>query len=209
MTKLDKWTTLCAVALVVGPLLACKKEEPPPPIESAAAPAPEPPKEEPKKEEPKKDEVKRYGDKEKEERGTVKVTVFSAKIYKEADDTTDHIATLSRGTLVNRKARMGNWVLIDYPSGVGVLSPAWIFSKHLSTIVEKVDVDAVLKQDAGVVIVDAGVAKVDASAAKPDAAAAQPDAAAAKPDAAAAKADAAAAPTKGRLKLPFKVPGSK
>ncbi|HMR10066.1 MAG TPA: hypothetical protein PKA88_30025 [Polyangiaceae bacterium] len=206
MTKLDKWTTLCAAALVVGALFACKKEEPPPPIESAA-PAPEPPKEEPKKEEPKKeDEVKRYGDKEKEEKGTVKVTVFSAKIYKEADDTTDHIATLSRGTLVNRKARMGNWVLIDYPSGVGVLSPAWIFSKHLSTIVEKVDVDAVLKQDAGVVIVDAGQPKVDASVAKVDAGTPKVDAAvAAQPDAAVVvKPDAA---TKGRLKLPFKVPG--
>lgn len=208
MTKLDKWTTLCAAALVVGPLFACKKEEPPPPIESAA-PAPEPPKEEPKKEEPKKeDEVKRYGDKEKEEKGTVKVTVFSAKIYKEADDTTDHIATLSRGTLVNRKARMGNWVLIDYPSGVGVLSPAWIFSKHLSTIVEKVDVDAVLKQDAGVVKVDAGTPKVDASVAAVDAGAPKVDAAVAvKPDAAAPAKPDAAAPPKGKLKLPFNLPG--
>ncbi len=213
MTKLDKWTTLCAAALVVGPLFACKKEEPPPPIESAA-PAPEPPKEEPKKEEPKKeDEVKRYGDKEKEEKGTVKVTVFSAKIYKEADDTTDHIATLSRGTLVNRKARMGNWVLIDYPSGVGVLSPAWIFSKHLSTIIEKVDVDAVLKQPAAPA---ASSAPPVASSAPPVASSAPPVASSAPPAASSAPPAASTAPpaastaapaTKGKLKLPFKVPG--
>ncbi len=203
MMKLDKWTTLGAAALVVGALLACKKKEEAPPPVASAAPAPEPPKEEPKKEEPKKkDEVKRYGSKETEEKGTVKVRVFSAKIYNEADDSVDHVATLSRGTLVNRKARMGNWTLIDYPSGVGELSPAWILSKHLSTIVLKIDIEKVKKQDAGVVVVP----KPDAAAPKPDAAAAKPDAAAPKPDAAAPPKPDAAPPKKGRLKLPFKLP---
>lgn len=196
--KLDKWTATATAALLVGALLACKKEEPPPPA-TTAAPAPEPPPEEPKKEEPKKkkDEVKRYPDKEIDESGTVRVIVNHLKVFPEADATVDHIATLSFGTLVNRKARMGDWMLIDYPSGVAELSPGWVLNRQIAKKIEKVKPEDVLKQDAGVVI-----NKPDAAAAAP----AAPDAAAAapaKPDAAAAaepaKPDAGRKP---RLKLP-------
>ena len=149
MRKLDRWTTAGAAVLIVGALLACKKkEEEPEPVASATA-APEPVKEEPKEAEAPKDELKRYGDKEINESGTVKVTVFNTKVYKEADESTSFVATLSPGTLVNRKARYGNtWMLVDYPSGVGELSPGWVLAKNLSSYIEKVKPEEVAKQDA-------------------------------------------------------------
>lgn len=197
----DKWTITASAALLIGALFACKKkEEPPPPAPPPPAPTPTA-SAEPPKAEPKKDEVKRYGDKEKDESGTVAVLLPNAKVYNEADDSTSHIATLSKGTLVNRKARYSNWMLVDWPSGVGELSPGWVVTKHLDDKVLKIDLDKVKNQDAGVV--------VDASVATPDAAAVTPDAAAVTtPDAATTPQvpDAAAPPAKpdgGRLKIPF------
>lgn len=163
MQKL-RWTVGPSIAIVVVALLACKKkeEEAPPPATTTAAPEP-PPATDAAAEAAaaKTDDVKRYGDKESAESGTVRVVFAHAKVFKEADDTTSHIATLSTGTLVNRKARYGNWMLIDYPSGVGELSPGWILGKQLSGTVLKIDPNEVLKQDAGVVqIVDAGTTPV-------------------------------------------------
>ncbi|MBK7583519.1 MAG: hypothetical protein IPI67_25420 [Myxococcales bacterium] len=199
MRMLDKWTITASAALLLGALLACKKKEEPPPEPPAPPPAPtasaEPPKEE------KKDDkaVTRYGDKEKDESGTVRVIFANAKVYKEADDTTSHISTLSTGTLVNRKARYGNWMLVDWPSGVGELSPGWIVSKQLDDKILKIDLEKVKNQDAGVVMVAdaAAVAVPDAAAvAVPDAAAVVVPDAAAPPVADAGKG--------GRLKLPIK-----
>lgn len=198
--KLDKWTAMASTALIVGALLACKKEEPPPPA-PAPTPAPEPPKEEPKKEEPKKDAIKRYPDKETDESGTVRVLLHNLRVYAEADETTDHIATLNKGTLVNRKARMGNWLLIDYPSGVAELSPGWVkATANYYKVETNIKAEEVLKQDAGAVVVN----KPDAAApTKTDAAVA-----ATAPDSAApATADAGKKP---RLKLPgLKLPAPK
>ena len=53
----------------------------------------------------------------------MRVKLVNTKVYKEADSSTDSVTTLNRGTLVNRKARYSNWLLVDYPSGVGELSP--------------------------------------------------------------------------------------
>ncbi len=195
----DKWTITASAALLIGALFACKKkEEPPPPAPPPPAPTPTA-SAEPPKAEPKKDEVTRYGDKEKDESGTVVVLLPNAKVYKEADDSTSHIATLSKGTLVNRKARYSNWMLVDWPSGVGELSPGWVVTKNLDDKVLKIDLDKVKNQDAGVVATVADAAAVTV----PDAAAVTvPDAAATPqvPDAAAppAKPDAG-----GRLKFPF------
>lgn len=162
MQKL-RWTVGPSIAIVVVALLACKKkeEEAPPPATTTAAPEPPPSDAAAEAAAAKTDDVKRYGDKESAESGTVRVVFQHAKVFKEADDTTSHIATLSTGTLVNRKARYGNWMLIDYPSGVGELSPGWILGKQLSGTVLKIDPNEVLKQDAGVVqIVDAGTTPV-------------------------------------------------
>jgi hypothetical protein len=164
-SKLDKWTGVACAALIVGALLACKKKEEPPPPVATAAPEPEP-VEEPKKEPPKKEKVKRYGDKEQDESGTVRVIVHHLKVFGEADETTDHIATLSYGTLVNRKARMGNWMLIDWPSGVGELSPGWVLNRQIAKKVEQVKAEDVAKQDAGAIVVEAPKEqKVDAAVA--------------------------------------------
>jgi hypothetical protein len=161
MRMLDRWTFATSVALIVGALLACKKkEEAPPPVESAT-PTPEPSAsaatEEPKTD---KKEVKRYGDKEQEEKGTVRIKIAMTKVYNEADDSTDFIATLSRGTLVNRKARYGNWMLVDWPSGPGELSPGWVATKSLENTIVTIDPKLVANQDAGVQINDAAVAVV-------------------------------------------------
>ena len=141
MHKLDSWTALGAAGLMIGALLACKKDKEEPPPVASAAPTAEPPKEE-KKEEPKtekKDEVKRYGSKELTGGGTVRVKSHHAKVYNEADESTDHVATLNRGTLVNRKARYGNFLLVDYPTGPGELGPGWVRTRHLESVVLKID----------------------------------------------------------------------
>ncbi|MFO0566040.1 MAG: hypothetical protein U0263_10290 [Polyangiaceae bacterium] len=206
MRMLDKWTITASAALLIGALLACKKKEEPaptPPPEPTPAATPtasaEPPKDD--KKDDKKD-VTRYGDKEKDESGTVAVVYPNAKIYKEADDSKDHIATLSKGTLVNRKARYGNWMLVDWPSGVGELSPGWIVSKHLDDKVLKIDIDKVKNQDAGVQISDAAAPTPDATTTTPDAAVTTPDASTPPPDAAAPTTQDAG--KGGRLTIPPK-----
>ncbi len=167
MQKLDKWTLATTMALLLGALMACKKEAPPP---ATSAPPPPPPptaSAAPADAAATTSDVTRYGDKEKEESGTVRVIYPNAKVYKEADENTNHISTLSLGTMVNRKARYGNWMLVDWPSGVGQLSPGWILSKHLDDRVLTVDLEALKHQDAGAVTVaDAGptVAVPDAAA---------------------------------------------
>jgi hypothetical protein len=148
--KLDIFTGALAASLVLGALLACKKKEEPAPVATAAPPpAPEPPKPEEPKKEDKKDDVTRYGTKETAESGTVRVKLHNTKVYKEADMTTDFVSTLNRGTLVNRKARYSNWLLIDYPTGVGELSPGWVLAAHIDDKIEKIDPEEVKKQDAG------------------------------------------------------------
>lgn len=210
MQKFDKWSTMGAAALMVGALLACKKEEPPPPTPVAEAPPPEPPKEEAKPDaEAKKDddEVKRYGSAEQTESGTVRVDIHHAKVYKETDETTSHIATLSRHTLVNRKARKGTWMLIDYPSGVGQLSPGWIPSKHLTGNVEKVSLEEITKQDAAVAVTPTTTATAVVDATAPTTTAtAEPTATATTTAEPTPTATATATEKKGRLKVPFKLP---
>lgn len=211
MRILDRWTLTASAALIVAALLACKKkEEAPPPVDTAPPPptaSAEPPAQDAAT--TNKKDVTRYGDKEKDESGTVKVKTAMVKVYREADESTDFIATLGVGTMVNRKARYGNWMLVDWPSGPGELSPGWVMTKYLDDKILTVDLNQLKNQDAGVQINDAAVAVVET----PDAAAATgtPDATAAVVEdagAAPATTDAGAAPTTtdagsggGRLKL--------
>src|SRR5262245_10146503 len=125
--KLDIATTALALSLVVGALLACKKKEEPPPAETAAAPPPAPAPTASAEPAPAyNQDVKRYGDKEVPDSGTVRVLAVNTRVFKEADLTGEVLTTLNRGTLVNRKARFSNFMLVDYPSGVGELSPGWV-----------------------------------------------------------------------------------
>jgi hypothetical protein len=155
--------------------LACKKEEPPPPVVTATATAEPAPSAEPVVEKKKDDDVKRYPDKETAESGTVRVLLNNLRVYKEADTSTDFVATLNRGTLVNLKARYGNYLLIDYPSGVKQLSLGWILARRNSPqLKNETDIkpEDVAAQDAG-----AAVPSATASASAAPSASAEPSAA--------------------------------
>lgn len=191
-------TAIAAAGLLVA-LLACKKEEEaPPPVETATA-APEPtPSAEPVAEK-KDDEVKRYPDKETAESGTVRVLLDNLRVYKEADTTTDFIATLNRGTLVNLKARYGNYLLIEYPSGVKQLSPGWILARRNSPqLKNETDIkpEDVAAQDAGVVVPSATASASAAPSASVTASAEPSATASAEPTA------SASATTAPKLRLP-------
>ncbi len=175
-------STAIAAAGLIFALLACKKEEEAPPAASATASAePEAPKEEPKAEEKKDDEVERYGDKETTMSGTVRVLLNNLRVYKKADTTTDFVATLNRGTLVNLKASYGNYLLIEYPSGYKQLSPGWVQARVNSpqlkteTDVKPEDVE---KQDAGVVVNPSATASASAAPSASASASAAPSASA-------------------------------
>ncbi len=178
--NLERLSAVLAPMLVVSALLACKKKEEAPPTVAApsaepAAPAPPEPAPAPTAEAPSgSKDVTRYGDKERVESGTVRINVALVKVYSEADSSGEPIAQLGRGTLVNRKARYGNWMLIEYPSGVGQLSPGWVPAAMTSTKVEKVDPTAVAQQDAGALPPPATTASASATAT--GTAAATPDA---------------------------------
>lgn len=147
--KLEKLTTAASAALVLAALLACKKKKAPPPAASAVASAPAPaPSPSASAAPAPNDTVTRYGNKETVASGTVRVTIANAKVYKEADATTDPITTLARGTYVNKKAAYGSWLLVDYPSGVGKLSPGWILSREVTAQVVKANPAELEKQQA-------------------------------------------------------------
>lgn len=209
--KLDKLTTAASVALVLAALLACKKKKAPPPAASAsaaavasaapapsasAAPAPA-------------DTVTRYGDKETTASGTVQVTVADSKVYKAADATTDPVTTLAKGTYVNKKAAYGTWYLVDYPSGVGELSPGWILARDVTThVVTATPAELKAQQEAAAkkAAEEAAAKKAaDEKAAAAASASAQKAAAAAK--LAAAKAAASAKASKITVTMPKNLGG--
>jgi hypothetical protein len=147
---IDKWTMTASFVLVVGALLACKKktDEPAPaasvatppavsiaplpvtsaaPIATAAAVAVDA-----GVAAPVLGDVKRFPDKEKPASGAVKVTVDNSLVYDEPDDKTPSVASLTKDIFVERLATLGSdWILVDFPSGVGKLSPGWLEAKSL------------------------------------------------------------------------------
>lgn len=162
-------TAIAAGGILVA-LLACKKdketEADAAPVETATAePVAEVDAAAP---EAKQDEdVVRYGDKESPESGTVRVLVNHLRVYKAADTSTDALTTLNKGTLVNLKARYGNFLLIEYPSGYKELSPGWIQAKLNSPELKTetgIKPEEVATQDAG-----AAAPSASASANAPDA----------------------------------------
>ena len=77
-------------------------------------------------------EVKRFADKEKAASGNTKIAIDSSKVYDEPDTTKPSVTSLSKDLVVTRVATLGtDWTLIDFPSGVGKVSPGWIESKSL------------------------------------------------------------------------------
>lgn len=67
--------------------------------------------------------VQRYSD-EGPESGTVYL-VHDAILRKGADQSSDIISRLGRGTGVNKKARRGAYYLVDFPSA-GAMKPGWL-----------------------------------------------------------------------------------
>jgi hypothetical protein len=207
---IDKWTMTASCVLVLGALLACKKKtDEPAPAASAAAPpavsiAPLPVAAAPTAAPvavdagvaapaPVLGDVKRFPDKEKPATGAVKVTVDNSLVYDEPDDKTPSVASLTKDIFVERLATIGtDWVLVDFPSGVGKLSPGWVEAKSVGGQVAAVTTAKVAAQTTTATL--AGSAKPVASA--PPAASAKPATtavatAAAKPTAAAPAAAAA------------------
>lgn len=146
---IDKWTLTASAVLVLGALLACKKKtEEPAPAASAAAPPPAvsiaplpttavaptaaPAAVDSAAAAPALGNVKRFPDKEKPAAGAVKVTVDNSLVYNDPDEKTPSVASLTKDIFVERLATLGSdWVLVDFPSGVGKLSPGWVQAKSL------------------------------------------------------------------------------
>jgi len=77
-------------------------------------------------------DVKRFRDKEKAASGSTKVLLEESKVYNEPDATKPSVASLPKDLVVTRLATLGtDWALIEFPSGVGKVSPGWIETKSL------------------------------------------------------------------------------
>jgi hypothetical protein len=140
--KIDPFTTALCAMLVVGALLACKKRTPVGAIPSAASAAAEPavtpalpavvpPPASAATADLKLGDVKRYADKEKAQTGAARILQDGVKVFNEADDKTAEVATLDKGLLVFRLASIPDWELVEFPSGVGKVSPGWVQAKLL------------------------------------------------------------------------------
>ncbi len=86
----------------------------PPPAASHAAPAPAP-----------SSSIASYPD--EVPLGTVTVELLQEfTVHQAADLTSPVVAHVGHGEYVNAKATHANWMRIEYPSGVGQLSPGWV-----------------------------------------------------------------------------------
>jgi hypothetical protein len=170
MTRaIDRWTTTVSLALVFGALVACKKKTDAPAPEAsataaatvAAAASAAPPVASiaptpvavdagvAAVAAPEVGAVTRFPDKEKVATGAVKVTLDDSKVYDEPDNTKPSVASLSKDLFVVRLATLGSdWILVDFPSGVGKLSPGWIEAKSLGAEVHPITKAAVAAQSA-------------------------------------------------------------
>lgn len=218
---IDKWTMTASSVLVLGALLACKHKTdsaapaasvPTPIAAVSVAPLPTPSvtaaavaSTAPAALDagsavaaPALGDVKRYPGKEKAATGAVKVTIDESLVYNDIDTKTPSVASLTKDIFVFRLATLGSdWMLVDFPSGVGKLSPGWIEAKSVGAQVQPAVTHAtVAAQTATAKLAASASAKPTGSAApvasaapaasvKPGASASP--AASAKPAAAAAK----------------------
>jgi hypothetical protein len=204
--KLDQWTSALTAVLLVGALLACKKKAPDTtaptgsvtalpttaPPTAASVPAPTTPEAAIADVGAKLGDVKRYPDKEKAQTGTARILADGVKVFDEADDKTADVATLDKDLLVFRLASIPDWELVEFPSGVGKVSPGWVPAKSLD-----IKSDATVNREAVATQTKTAVVKAVTSAAPKASAVAStakptPSASAAAATAAAASAQAAA-----------------
>jgi hypothetical protein len=148
MTKATSWVAIAVCGALLGSLPSCKKDKdkdedstadtaaappaPPPepaPAETAATPPPLTGK-----------EVKRYPNETPVGNATVRA-VIPFNVYREADLASEKLGGIAAGTFVNVMATYSNWILVEWPSGVGELSPGWapipnIYDKRLAQAAE-------------------------------------------------------------------------
>jgi hypothetical protein len=110
---------LLAAALVFG--TACKKGDAPGGAASTEAPPPSAPAPAPA---PAAGEVATYPN-QIPQGGTVVLKV-PFTVHQAADPASPVLSNLGVGTFVDLKASFSNWMLVNWPSGVGQLSPGWI-----------------------------------------------------------------------------------
>ena len=91
--------------------------------------------------------------------GGTKRLLQNFTVYQSADPSSKVLTRLSTGTFINLKGSYGNWMLIEWPSGVGQLSPGWIELRSNDSRVsdaEKLPDAGTPKPDAGTTTPDAG-----------------------------------------------------
>jgi hypothetical protein len=93
-----------------------------------------------------------------------KLTKVPFTIHKAADASSPVVARVGPNTLINLKASFSSWMLIEYPSGVGQLSPGWINLdiKDRTKVADSAPIDA--GKDAAVDAAPEAAAPVDAAA---------------------------------------------
>lgn len=129
--QLDKWFTAAAAAFVLLASPACnrgddKSAEPkvvelPVPVAATGSAQAGPP------------EVKRYGAQEQTLAGSVRVTGETVKVYAEADGKGEPISELAKSTLVKRKASLGEYALVEYPTPRGDTDIGWVITTDLAS----------------------------------------------------------------------------
>lgn len=139
-----------------------KKEEPPPPEPTASASA---------SSEEDLGDVESYPEMTKAG-GTFRL-LRAFQVYQAADESSKRLTGLARNTLVDFKFFYKDWIMVNWPSGPGELSPGWIHIKpqdrgrDTKQEEKKEEPDAGIVPDAG--IPDAGTVVPDAGVPVPDA----------------------------------------
>ncbi len=120
-----------STATPVAPVPVAPPVAPAPDPNAVAAPAPGTPAPGTDPAAPTGKEVKRYPTETPVGNATVRAVV-PFNVYREADLQSEKLAGIAQGTFVNVKSTYQNWILVEYPSGVGEMSPGWAPIPNLS-----------------------------------------------------------------------------
>jgi len=151
MNKATSWIAIGLCGALLGTLPACKKKDKDESADTAAPEAapPPPPPAEPAPADPAAPaaptgkEVTRYPNETPIGNATVRAVV-PFNVYRSADLTSERLGGIAPGTFVNVMATYSNWILVEWPSGVGELSPGWapipnIYDKRLAQAAKEDD----------------------------------------------------------------------
>ncbi len=90
--------------------------------------------------------------------GGTKSTLVPFTVHQAATNDSPVLSHIGVGTWINLKASYSNWMLIEWPSGVGQVSPGWIeLRTNDARVTDHPDAGVPVVPDAGVAVVpDAG-----------------------------------------------------